>query len=62
MANNSDHPSSSAAFEVTNEKSDKAIFRPGEIKEKDVSDEAQLSEVIDSGNQGSTASIQIWRQ
>ncbi len=54
MATNTDHPSSSAAFEAKEEESDKAIFGPGEIKENVMSDEAQLSELIDSGNQGST--------
>ncbi len=54
MATNSNHPSSSAEFEANDKKSEKAIFGPGEVKEKDVSDEAQLSELIDSGNQGST--------
>ena len=54
MATNSNHPSSSAVFEAIEEKSEKAIFGPGEIKEKDVSVEAQVSEVTDSDNQGST--------
>ena len=54
MATNSDHPSSSAAFEAINEKSEKAIFGPGKVKEKGTSDEAQLSKDEDSGNQGST--------
>ncbi len=54
MATNTDHSSSSAAFEAKEEKSEKASFGPGEVKENVMSDEAQLSELIDSGNQGST--------
>ncbi len=54
MATNPNHPSSSAAFEAIEEKSDKAVFGPGEVKEKSVSDEAMLMEGEDSGNQGST--------
>ena len=54
MATNSNHPSSSAASEAIEEKSEKVIFGPGEIKEKVRSDEAQLSKDEDSGNQGST--------
>ena len=54
MATNSNHPSSSAAILADEANSDKAIFGPGEIKEKDVSVEAQVPEGMDSGNQVST--------
>ncbi len=44
MATNTDYPSSSAAFEEEEEKSEKADFGPGEVKEKDVSVGVLLSD------------------
>ena len=54
MATNTDHSSSSAAFEAKEEKSEKASFGPVEVKENVMSDVAQLSDLIDWGNEGST--------
>ncbi len=54
MATNSNHPSSSAACEAIEEKSEKAVFGPGEVKEKGVTDEIQSPKLINSGNQGGT--------
>ncbi len=54
MVTNPNHPSSFAAFEANEKKSKKAIFGPGEVKEKGKSFNAELSVGEDYGIQGST--------